>query len=116
MHLLKLLHYINDRGGKAIIPAFKQPPLTFDNIQKLFELVYEHEKSITVSINKIVEATFEAKDFTTFQWIQWYVLEQIEEEKTASEILDKLKLLVDKNYYQFDKDLPGMRAADNSGK
>lgn len=113
VHMLKLLHYINDRGGRAIIPEFKQPPVDWVDIQKLFEEVYAHEKSITTSINKIVGLSFEEKDFTTNQWIQWYVNEQIEEEKTASEILDKLKLAGEANLYFFDKDIMSLRSSSN---
>lgn len=109
IHMLRLLHYINDRDGKAIIPEFKQPPVSFGNVNKLFETVYAHEKAITESINKIVEAAFEEKDYTTHQWVQWYVTEQIEEEKNAREILDKLKLVGEVNMYQFDKDILGLR-------
>ena len=110
IHMLKLLHYINDRDGKAVIPDFKQPPANFENIQKLFEEVYAHEKQISSSINKIVGATFEEKDYTTNQWIQWYVNEQIEEEKTVREILDKLRLSGEANIYLFDKDIMTFRA------
>jgi ferritin len=109
IHMLRLLHYINDRDGRAVIPAFKQPPVSFENVNKLFLTVYSHEKSITESINKIVEAAITEKDYTTHQWVQWYVTEQIEEEKNAREILDKLKLVGETNMYQFDKDIVGLR-------
>ena len=109
VHMLRLLHYVNDRDGRAIIPELKQPPVSFESIQKVFEEVYAHEKQITASINKIVGSTFEEKDYTTNQWIQWYVNEQIEEEKTAREILDKLKLSGLTNMYLFDKDIMSFR-------
>lgn len=115
VHMLKLLHYINDRNGRAIVPLFQKPPLEFESIQKLFEEVYNHERHVTASINKIVDETFMEKDYTTHQWIQWYVIEQIEEEKMAREILDKLKLVGDGSLYQFDRDIMGFRGAGASG-
>lgn len=110
IHMLKLLHYINDRDGRAIIPEFEKPPVSFESVQKLFKEVLAHERLITASINKIVELTLEEKDFTTDQWIQWYVNEQIEEEKLVHQILDKLKILGDGNLYLFDRDIMSMRA------
>jgi ferritin len=110
IHMLRLLHYINDRDGHAIIPAFVQPPVNYESVQKLFQEVSAHEKLITASINKIVEVTLEEKDFTTDQWIQWYVNEQIEEEKLVHEILDKLKILGDGGMYLFDRDIMSLRA------
>ncbi|HEY6913627.1 MAG TPA: ferritin-like domain-containing protein, partial [Paludibacter sp.] len=76
---------------------------------KLFKEVLAHERLITASINKIVEQTLEEKDFTTDQWIQWYVNEQIEEEKLVHQILDKLKILGDNNLYLFDRDIMSLR-------
>lgn len=110
VHMLRLLHYINDRDGRAIIPEFEKPPVSFESIHKLFKEVLAHEKLISASINKIVEQTLEEKDFTTDQWIQWYVNEQIEEEKNVHQILDKLKILGDGNLYLFDRDIMSMRA------
>lgn len=109
VHMLRLLHYINDRSGRAIVPEFKKPPVEFGSIQKLFEQVYAHEVHITNTINKIVGITFDEKEYTTHQWIQWYVNEQIEEEKTARELLDKLKLAGEANLYIFDRDIMSLR-------
>ncbi len=111
MHMLKFIQYINDRGGKAIIPALEQPPKDFDNVHSLFKNVLEHEQYISSSINEIVATTIDVRDFTTNNWIQWFVTEQIEEEATVNAILDKLNLLDGKNFYMFDRDLKGSRTA-----
>lgn len=105
LHMLKLLHYINDSGGHALVPAFKQPPVQYTDVHKLFEMVYAHEKHITASINEIVALTIAEKDYTTNHFIQWYVNEQIEEEKNSRAILDKLKLLGKESLYVFDRDI-----------
>jgi ferritin len=114
MHMLKLIHYINERDGKAIIPTIKLPPAKFAGIKQMFDQVLEHEQYITASINSIVGVCIEQKDFTTHNWIQWFVNEQIEEEANAKEIIDKLKLVGTQNMYQFDRDIMSFRtpAAD----
>jgi ferritin len=109
MHMLKFIAYINERAGKAIIPAFKQPPANFPGIKEMFESVLKHEEYITNSINEIVEKTIEEKDFTTHNWIQWFVTEQIEEEAQVRDLLDKLTLAGNAHLYLFDRDIMGMR-------
>ncbi|MFH2095447.1 MAG: ferritin [Bacteroidota bacterium] len=109
MHMLKFVAYINERGGKAIIPAFKKPPAEFKDIKTMFAEVLKHEQFVTKSINDIVAMCFAEKDFTTHNWVQWFVTEQIEEEAAAQTILDKLKLAGDKNMYMFDRDIMSLR-------
>jgi ferritin len=112
-HMLRFIAYINERGGKAIIPALKQPPLEYVDIRELFEHVFKHEKYISESINEIVGVCMEEKDFSTQNWIQWFVNEQIEEEKSVRNIIDKLNLLGGHSLYLFDKDIMSMRNATN---
>ena len=109
LHMLKFVKYINERDGKAIIPGLDKPPIEFENITKLFDAVFEHEQFITNSINEIVAICIEVKDFTTHNWIQWFVTEQIEEEASVKAIIDKLRLLGENNLYMFDRDILGMR-------
>jgi ferritin len=111
MHMLKFIHYINGRGGKAVIPGILTPPAEFGDIAQLFKAVLKHEEFISESINEIVGVTIEEKDYTTHNWIQWFVTEQIEEEATVNAILDKINLLNGQNYYLFDRDLKGSRTA-----
>lgn len=114
-HMLKLIHYVNERGGRAIVPQIQQPPADYSNVRNLFEKVLEHEEHITASINEIVAVCISEKDFTTQNWIQWFVNEQIEEEASVRSILDKLKLLGDGSLYLFDKDILSMRRKDTTG-
>lgn len=109
-HSVKFVSYINSRGGKAIVPALPLPQAEFDSIKDLFEKTLEHEQYITSLINDIVKVTIEENDYTTTQWMQWFVTEQIEEEENVNAILDKIKLLGNSgNYYHFDNDILGMR-------
>ncbi|HNT81033.1 MAG TPA: ferritin [Bacteroidia bacterium] len=110
MHMLKLVKYINERGGKALVPALKQQPQTFKSIQFVFEEVLSHEVFVSQEINGLVEICLKEKDYTTHNFLQWYVAEQIEEEALARKILDKLRLIGnDKGgMYLFDRDMPSM--------
>lgn len=111
LHMLKFISYVNERGGKAVIPALKKPPVTFKNVQDMFKQVLTHEEFISESINDIVAICIENKDFSTQNWIQWFVTEQIEEEASVRAIIDKLGLLGknNENLYLFDKDILAMR-------
>ena len=109
MHMLKFVSYINERGGKAIIPAVKQPPSKFKDLKTVFAQVLEHEMFISKSINEIVALTFEEKDFSTNSWLNYFVTEQLEEESSVQEIIDKLKLVGDQNIYLFDRDIMTLR-------
>lgn len=106
-HMLKLVKFINERGGKAIIPALSQPPKEFNDLENVFTLLLEHEISVTESINDLVGLCLDEREYTTHNFIQWYVAEQLEEEALARTVLDKIKLIGnDKGgMYMFDKDL-----------
>jgi ferritin len=109
MHMLKVIEYIGERDGHAIIPEFKKPPVDYSNISDLFADVLKHEQYITGSINDIVAKSIEEKDYNTHTWVQWFVNEQIEEESSVRAIIDKLKLVGDNNMYMFDRDIMSMR-------
>lgn len=110
-HMLKIIRYVNERGGQAIVPKIDQPPKEFDGVKQVFEASLEHEQMVTRSINDIVGISLEEKDFTTHNWIQWFVDEQLEEESSVQGILDKLNLIGDGNLYMFDRDIMSMRQA-----
>ena len=109
VHMLRLVRYINERDGVSVIPGMDQPPTDFGDVFKMFKKVLEHEQYISASINEIVAVCTAEKDFTTHNWVQWFVNEQIEEEASVRAILDKLKLAGESNLYQFDKDIMSMR-------
>ncbi len=106
-HMLKLVKFVNERGGKAIIPATGKPQKEFKDLVNVFELLLAHEIMVTESINNLVDICLQEKDYSTHNFIQWYVSEQLEEEALARTVLDKLKLIGgDKGgMYMFDRDL-----------
>jgi len=110
IHMLKFVKYINERGGKAVIPTFTQPPTEFKNVEEIFKEVLKHEEFVTKSINEIVELTLELKDFNTNSFLQWFVTEQIEEEASAKLILDKIRLIGKNSMYELDRDIMSLRS------
>lgn len=112
-HMLKLFHYINDREGHALVPALDKPPYEFNSIKAVFEEILNHEKMITGTINDLVGTCIDDRDYTTQNFLQWYVSEQIEEENLAKTNLDKLILLGDDkaSMYMFDKEMSEMGAS-----
>lgn len=107
MHMLKLIHFINDRGGFAVVPPLEQPALTFPSIKHAFKALLEHEIMVSDSINKLVDIALQEKDYATHNFLQWYVAEQIEEEALARTMNDKLELIGDDKggLYLFDRDI-----------
>tara|TARA_B100001769_G_scaffold103631_1_gene80415 strand:- start:14 stop:535 length:522 start_codon:yes stop_codon:yes gene_type:complete len=109
-HMLKLIRYVNERGGTAIIPPIDGPPVNFEGLEKVFEMLLQHELKVTAAVNNVVHICLEEKDYTTHNFMQWYVSEQIEEEATARGILDRIKLTgAEKGgLYLFDRDLENL--------
>jgi ferritin len=105
--MLKLVGFVNERGGKAEIPALKKPLATYKSIQAIFQQILDHERKVSQDINNVVDLTLQEKDYITHNFMQWYVAEQIEEESLAQNMIDKLNL-IDKDpggMYLFDRDL-----------
>ncbi|MEI9810981.1 MAG: ferritin [Bacteroidota bacterium] len=111
IHMLKLLRFINERGGFAVVPELQQPMLTFPSLKKLFEEFLQHELRVSNSINDLVHLSLTEKDYATHNFLQWYVNEQIEEERTARTLNDKLELIGDdkSGLYLFDRDILNFR-------
>jgi len=107
VHMLKLIKYINERGGFGIIPHLEQPIITYQSINRVFEEFLRHEKMVSESINGLVHMAFQEQDYATHNFLQWYVAEQIEEERLARVLNDKLELIgEDKSgLYLFDRDI-----------
>ncbi len=107
MHMLKLVKFINERQGVAIIPAIKQPKVSFNSLEEVFQALLDHELAVTESINNIVGACLDERDYTTLNFMQWYVTEQLEEEALARDLLSQLQMIGDNKagLYQFDRDM-----------
>lgn len=117
MHMLKLLKFVNERGGHGVVPALSAPSAKYKGVKELFQQVLNHEILVSNEINKLVDICLKEKDYTTHNFLQWYVSEQIEEEALARNVMDKLKLIGgDKSgMYFFDRDIAGLAAAEGGG-
>jgi ferritin len=106
-HMLKLVKYINERGGYAIVSELKAPEIKFPSLKKVFEGFFLSEKAVSESINELVNMALKEKDYATHNFLQWYVAEQIEEERLARRLNEKLELIgEDKSgLYLFDRDI-----------
>ena len=107
MHMLKLVKFINERGGHAVVSDLKAPPMSFGSFKEMFQELFNHEVAVSASINDLVDICLQEKDYATHNFLQWYVSEQIEEEALARNILDKINLIGDdkSGFYLFDNDI-----------
>jgi len=114
-HMLKLVKFINERGGHAKVSSLKAPPIEFGSFKDMFQKLFEHEVRVSKSINDLVEITLKEKDYATHNFLQWYVSEQIEEEALARNILDKINLIGDDKggLYLFDNDVKRLIGAQD---
>ena len=91
-HMDRLFTYVNETGSMAVVGNIKAPPTEFSSVSDLFQKVYDHECSITKEINGLVSAALKEEDYSTFNFLQWYVAEQHEEEHIFKQILDKISI------------------------
>ncbi len=92
-HMLRIFGYVNDAGGHALQPEVTGIRHKFNNLREVFELILEHEVEVTMSINNIVDHCFQIKDFTTFNFLQWFVTEQREEETLARRAVELFDII-----------------------
>ncbi|OHD98525.1 MAG: ferritin [Sulfurimonas sp. RIFCSPHIGHO2_12_FULL_36_9] len=92
-HAYKLFDYINETGATATIEQINKPHNEFIDLKDVFEKTYNHELLISKLILDLVDTALSEKDYSTFNFLQWYVSEQHEEEKLFKEILDKFEII-----------------------
>ncbi|MBM3859248.1 MAG: ferritin [Verrucomicrobia bacterium] len=92
-HAMKFFDYVNDRGNKVELPALPQPSGKWPSHLAVFEQSLEHEQSVTARIHKLYELALAEKDYATQSMLKWFIDEQVEEEKTVTEVIEQLKLI-----------------------
>ncbi len=112
-HMLRLFHYINASGGHALTPVPESVPTDFKDIMDVFEQFLAGEVKVSAAVNKLVSIATKEEDYTTLNFLQWYVNEQHEEETTARTILDRIRLIGTggNGLYLIDKELESMVSA-----
>ena len=96
-HALKFYRYVNERGGRVLLTAIDAPPTEFGSPLDAFTTVLEHEQKVTGLINALYELALEEKDYATQNLLRWYIDEQVEEEDSASRVVETLKFIGDKS-------------------
>jgi ferritin len=116
-HMRRLFDYLNDTGSMPVLGAIEAPPTDFASLAELFKRTYEHEQMITLKINELAHAAMTQQDYSTFNFLQWYVAEQHEEEKLFKSILDKLSLVntSSSGLFFIDQDLKKMNGGESTG-
>jgi len=92
-HMLKIVHYLNDMGAIASIPATKAPLSSYKSLEGLIKTALKNEQTVTKAIHKMVEITQKEKDHSTYAFLEWFVNEQVQEETKFETILQKFDLL-----------------------
>ena len=95
-HAMKFYDFILERGGRVMLKAIDAPKTDWKSSLELFEEVAEHEAKVTASINALYELALKEKDYPAQVMLQWFISEQVEEEKNAAEIVANLKLIEDR--------------------
>lgn len=112
-HAMKLFDFIHERGGRAVLQAIDQPPAEFKSPLDVFQQVLEHERKVTGMIHRLYELAVKENDYATQVMLQWFITEQVEEEKGPSEVVAQLKMIGDQGaaLFMLDKEL-GARETD----
>jgi len=94
-HAQKFFDYVNERGGRVIMEAIAKPETEWESVLDVFEFTLKHEQKVTSLINDLVEVSRDEKDNATYNFLQWFVGEQVEEESSVDAVLQKLILIGD---------------------
>ncbi len=94
-HAMKFFDYVYDRGGRVVLQAIDQPPAEFGSPLDIFEKALAHEKKVTGMINQIYDLAVKENDYPSQIELQWFITEQVEEEKSAGDIVELLKVIGD---------------------
>ncbi|MCF1440092.1 MAG: ferritin, partial [Shewanella sp.] len=115
-HMHRLFIYVSETGGMPLIGTIEAPQAEFPSLLALFEHTLEHEQMITAAINQLAHTAFTSQDYSTFNFLQWYVAEQHEEEKLFKSIVDKIRLVGEdgKALFFIDKDLDVMASKESA--
>ncbi|MCC7371640.1 MAG: ferritin [Chloroflexi bacterium] len=111
-HAMKFYDHILDRGGQVVLASLPQPPSDYQGPIAIFELALGHEQEITSLIEQLYRQAEAEQDHSTQVFLQWFISEQVEEEKTASTVLETLRMAGDNKValLMIDREL-GARAA-----
>jgi len=113
-HMHKIFDYVNETGAQALVASIDAPDTEFKDLRDIFQKTYKHELFVTSKINELVELTMKEKDYATYNFLQWYVAEQHEEEALFKSILDKMDIigLEGRGLFMTDREIGNLVSAD----
>jgi len=117
MHATKIYNYLIEQGVHVSLQQIDKPPKKFGTILEVFQMSLEHEQYMTKNLNNLSDQALKAKDHATYNLLQWFVNEQVEEEASVEEIISKIKLIKDNGYglLMIDNELAQRATPDQIG-
>lgn len=97
-HAMRIYKYLNDLGAKVVLQEIKKPPSDFSSVLDAFEIALKHEEKLARRLNEIAGVALEEKDNTTYQFLEWFLTEQVEEISSVGTVCDKLRLIGDNGH------------------
>ncbi len=92
-HVDKFFHYVLERGGKVTLRSIEAPPISWSSALDVFEKTLAHEQHVTGLINELASLSMDERDHATLNFLQWFIAEQVEEEATAGELVNQLRMV-----------------------
>jgi ferritin len=92
-HAMKFYNYVFEQGGKVVLSAIAQPPSEWTSLLDLFQQVLDHEKKVTALLTRLYETALAEKDYATQFLLQWFINEQVEEERNAAQVIESIKMV-----------------------
>lgn len=117
-HAMKIYDFVLDRGGRVMLTAIDGPATDWKSNLEVAEEVAAHEAKVTASINALYELAMQEKDYPAQAMLQWFITEQVEEEKNAAELVAKLKLIEERGtaVLMLDHRLSKRNGGDDEGE
>ena len=117
-HAMRFYGFIRDRGGRVIVPSVEQPPIEFTSPLDVFEQALAHERQVAARINELYGLALQEKDYASQAFLQWFVTEQVEEDRLLSQLVETLKLAGDNGaaLLMLDRELGARQARSALGQ
>jgi ferritin len=113
-HMQKFFDFVNETGEMALVGALDAPPTDFKSIKDVFTRALKHEKFVTKKIEALADFAMSKKDYLTFNFLQWFITEQLEEENLFHSVVDKVGMIGEggKDLYLLDKEIGRLAAVE----
>ncbi len=113
-HAMKFFQFIEDRGGEIVLEAIEKPKADWKTVLAVFEAARQHEAKVSDGIHRLYELAQNEKDYASLAMLQWFITEQVEEEKTSSEIVETLRIIGDNSsgLLMYDRELGRRNSSD----